>query len=129
MRSLLTICIASVWLISGLFFKLLNFIPRHKEIVGRILGEENALFMTKMIGLGEVFLAVLIILGFRSRQIAIIQIILIVLMNTLEITIAPDLLLFGRLNGLLALGFIMLIIYTEFTLNKKRRKPDYRFSS
>ena len=128
MRSLLTICIASVWLISGLFFKLLNFIPRHKEIVGRILGEENALFMTKMIGLGEVFLAVLIILGFRSRLLAIIQVILVVLMNTLEIFIAPDLLLFGRLNGVLALVFIMIIIYTEFFLIKKGTKSGYRFS-
>ena len=129
MRSLLTICIASVWLISGLFFKLLNFIPRHKEIVGRILGEENSLFMTKMIGLGEVFLAVLIILGFRSRTMAIIQIMLVVLMNTIEIALAPDLLLFGRLNGLLALVFIMIIVYAEFFLNKKGTKSGYRFSS
>jgi uncharacterized membrane protein YphA (DoxX/SURF4 family) len=129
MRSLLTIFIASVWLINGLFLKLLNFAPRHKEIVGSILGEENALFLTKMIGLGEVFLAVLIILGFRSRLMAIIQIILVVVMNTLEIIIVPDLLLFGRLNGVIALGFIMLIIYTEFSLNKKGRKQDYRFSS
>ena len=129
MRSLLTICIASVWLINGLFFKLLDFVPRHKEIVGRILGDEHALFMTKMIGLGEVFLAVLIIFGFRSRLMAIIQIILVVLMNSLEIIMAPELLLFGRLNGVAALGFIMMIIYTEFSLNKKTTNSGYRFSS
>lgn len=129
MRSLLTICIASVWLINGLYCKLLDFVPRHKEIVGRILGDQHALYTTKMIGLGEVFLAVLIIFGFRSRILAIIQIILVVFMNTLEIIVAPDLLLFGRLNGVLALVFIMIIIYTEFYLNKKGSKHGYRFSS
>ena len=129
MRSLLTICIASVWLINGLYCKLLDFVPRHKEIVGRILGDQHALYMTKMIGLGEVFLAVLIIFGFRSRQLAIIQIFLVVLMNSLEIILAPDLLLFGRLNGVLALVFIMLIIYAEFYLNKKSTKSGYRFTS
>jgi hypothetical protein len=112
-----------------LYCKLLDFVPRHKEIVGRILGDQHALYMTKMIGLGEVFLAVLIIFGFRSRLLAIIQIILVVLMNTLEIILAPDLLLFGRLNGVFALVFIMLIIYTEFYLNKKSTKSGYRFTS
>jgi len=36
--SLLKYFIALIWLINGLFCKLLNFVPRHEEIVKRILG-------------------------------------------------------------------------------------------
>jgi uncharacterized membrane protein YphA (DoxX/SURF4 family) len=129
MRALLTIFIASIWLVNGLFCKLLDYVPRQQEIIARILGNEYAPFLTNMIGLGEVFIAILIILGYHSRQIAILQVFLIALMNLVEISLAPDLLMFGKLNGLLALAFILVILYNEFYLAKKSPGSGYRFNS
>jgi hypothetical protein len=127
MRNVPVFFIASVWLINGLFCKLLHMVPRHQQIVARILGTEYAPFLTKMIGLGEVFLAMVIITGFRSRQIAWLQVLLIAVMNLIEIIKAPDLLLFGRLNGLLALAFIIFILY--FSSHKTDKSSRYELTS
>jgi hypothetical protein len=42
--------IAAAWLVNGLFCKVLNFVPRHEEIVRRILGDEYSVFLTKASG-------------------------------------------------------------------------------
>src|ERR1041384_462698 len=100
--TILNFAIGLVWLINGLFCKLLNFVPRHQEIVGRILGNEHAFLLTKLIGASEVLMFVWIISRIKSKWCAIVQIVVIAAMNTIEFILAPDLLLFGKINSLVA---------------------------
>ncbi|MCJ0742997.1 DoxX-like family protein [Pedobacter montanisoli] len=111
--------ISIVWLTNGLFCKVLNLIPRHEQIVGRILGNDFSRPLTILIGSSEIIMAFWILIRFKSRINAIIQIVIIGIMNIIEFMIAPDLLLWGRLNIIYALIFMGLIYYNEFILNKK----------
>ncbi len=115
----LTWLIASVWLTNGLLCKVLNLVPRHEQIVARILGEEYAPVLIKLIGVAEITMSVWIISGIKKRLNAIMQIAIIATMNTLEFLLAPDLLLWGKANAAFALLFIFIIYYNEFHLNKK----------
>ena len=112
------IILALVWLANGLFCKVLNLVPRHQEIVARILGNEHAFLFTKLIGIGEILMATWVISRIKPRFCAIVQIILILVMNGIEIFLAPDLLLWGRLNFVFALLFIVLIGWMEFGYRK-----------
>lgn len=118
MHKLLTFFIAVVWLINGLFCKLLNLVPRHQLIVSRLLGEEHAVFFTKAIGVAELLMMVWILSSVQSRWCAITQIFVIALMNVIEFALVPDLLLFGRRNALFAFLLVALIYYNEFILAK-----------
>lgn len=118
-HQILTLLIASVWLANGLLCKVLNLVPRHEQIVGRILGAEYSRPLTILIGISEVLMAIWIFTKYRSKLNAFVQIIVIATMNMLEFILVPDLLLWGRLNAVFALMFIVLIYYTEFVLNKK----------
>lgn len=111
--------IASVWLTNGLFCKVLNLVPRHHEIVARILGDGDARLWTLLIGSAEVGMAIWILSGIMTSLNAAAQIVIIFVMNTLEFTLVPDLLLWGRLNALFAFLFMLLIFYNEFYLRKK----------
>ena len=115
----LTLLISVVWLANGLFCKVLNLVPRHEQIVARILGEDYSRPLTILIGLSEVLMAVWVLSKFKSKLNAITQILVVATMNTLEFILVPDLLLWGRLNSLFALLFISLVYYNEFVLNKK----------
>ncbi len=115
----LTLIISVVWLANGLFCKVLNLVPRHEQIVARILGEDYSRPLTTLIGLSEVVMAVWVLSKFKSKFNAIAQILVVAVMNTLEFILVPDLLLWGRLNSLFALLFIGLVYYNEFVLNKK----------
>lgn len=106
--------IASVWFVNGLVCKVLNLVPRHQEIVTRILGTENTRVFTNLIGLSETAMAFWILSGFKTRINAITQMIIIAVMNALEFTLASDLLLWGRWNALFAFLFILLILFNEF---------------
>lgn len=116
---IVTYFIAGVWLVNGLFCKVLNLVPRHQEIVARILGEEHAGFFTKAIGFSEIAMAVWILSGISTRLNAITQITIIAVMNVIEFMIAPDLLLWGRWNLVFASLFILLIYVNEFHLRNK----------
>ncbi|MEN7548591.1 DoxX-like family protein [Rapidithrix thailandica] len=118
-HKLLTFSIALVWFINGFYCKILNLVPRHQQIVAHILGNENADIFTKMIGTSEVFMVVWIISRTYSRINAITQILIVVVMNILELIIAPDLLLWGKFNLLFALLFCILVYFNEFILNRK----------
>jgi hypothetical protein len=118
-RNILAYCIAAVWLINGLYCKVLNMVPRHEQIVTRILGNQYAEIYTKLIGMAEILMALWIISGIQSRLNAIMQILIIITMNMLEFILVPDLLLWGRLNLLFALFFCALIYWNEFLLHKK----------
>jgi uncharacterized membrane protein YphA (DoxX/SURF4 family) len=111
--------ISLVWLINGLVCKVINLVPRHEQIVSRILGNNHSRLLTILIGLSEIVMAVWILSGFKKRFCVITQIIVIGTMNTLEYFLVPDLLLWGRLNSLYALLFILLIYFNEFIFNTK----------
>jgi hypothetical protein len=119
LNKLLNYCIAAVWLANGLFCKVLNLVPRHQQIVGRILGEQYSAVFTKVIGVAETAMAIWIISGIWSRINAITQIAVIAIMNVLEFILVPDLLLWGRLNLLFASVFILVIWYNSFYLRLK----------
>lgn len=110
--------IALVWLVNGLVCKVFGLVPRHQQIVARILGDDYAWFLTKAIGIGEVFIVVWILSGIRSRACAVAQIALVATMNVIEFFLAPDMLLFGRFNSMIALVFIVTVFVNEFALNE-----------
>ncbi|RZK38340.1 MAG: hypothetical protein EOO90_22650 [Pedobacter sp.] len=116
----ITILIALVWLVNGLFCKILSFAPRHHEIVARILGERIAPSLTLVIGFLEVGMFVWILTRVKSKICSILQILIIGIMNILEFFLAPDLLLFGKLNIVFASMFIVLIFFNEFYLREKQ---------
>lgn len=115
----LTCFIVMVWLINGLLCKVLNLVPRHQEIVARILGNNHSRLLTLLIGLSEMIMAIWILSGILTRLNAITQILVIATMNTLEFILVPDLLLWGKANAVFAFIFILLIYYNEFHLNKE----------
>lgn len=108
-----------VWIINGLFCKILNLEPRHQEIVGEILGNEYSQIFTIIIGFFEVLMAVWIVLQLFPNFNAILQIIIIATMNIIEFSVVPDLLLWGKFNIIFAGFFIALIYYKEFILKKE----------
>jgi uncharacterized membrane protein YphA (DoxX/SURF4 family) len=116
-HQILTYLIATVWLINGLICKVLNLVPRHEQIVGSILGEQHAHIFTTLIGFAEIAMAVWVLLGIFSRFNAIAQIVIVLVMNVIEFTLVPDLLLWGKMNILFAALFALLVYYNEFHLN------------
>lgn len=118
-QKLLNYFIAAVWMANGLFCKILNLVPRHQQIVARILGDDYARPMTLLIGFAEAAMAIWILTGKWSRVNALTQILVIAAMNALEFVLVPDLLLWGKTNAIFAFMFILLIYYNEFYLHKK----------
>ena len=116
---ILTFCIATVWILNGLFCKILNLVPRHEQIVAQILGGDYSRELTILIGLSEILMAIWVLSKFKTRLNAITQITIVGLMNFLEFILVPDLLLWGKLNSLFAFLFILVIYFNEFYWNKK----------
>ncbi|MFT4092652.1 MAG: DoxX-like family protein [Niabella sp.] len=117
-RLFLKYFIATIWFINGFLFKVLNLVPRHQEIVSRILGVAHAHLYTIIIGIGEVCMGIWIIQGDLPKLNALMQIIIIALYNILEYYMAPDLLLFGYYNYAVAAVFMLIIFYYGFILRK-----------
>lgn len=111
--------IATVWITNGLFCKVLNLVPRHQEIVVRILGNEHARLLTLLIGVAEIGMAAWTLSGTRKRLNVVTQIFVIATMNSVEFFLVPDLLLWGRANAIFAFVFIVLIYCNEFHVTKK----------
>lgn len=111
--------IATVWIANGLFCKVLNFVPRHEQIVARILGEDFSRPLTILIGISEIGMAIWFLSGIKSRLNTIAQIGIVATMNILEFILVPDLLLWGKLNSMFALLFIFVVYFNHFHLNKK----------
>jgi hypothetical protein len=103
------ILIGSVWVFHGLYSKILNGIPRHRLIVGKILGQRNANLATKSIGLLEVLLGIWAFTAWQPIACAAIQTCAIVAMNTLEICLAGELLISALGMVILNLGFLGLV--------------------
>lgn len=113
---ILTYVIAFVWMANGLFCKVLNLVPRHQEIVARILGDDDARSLTFLIGISEVIMAIWILSGYKSKWNAWTQIFIVALMNTLEFILVPDILLWGKFNAVFAFMFILVVYFNEFKL-------------
>ncbi len=112
-QTALTVSIVLVWLINGLFCKVIHLVPRHQLIVSRIVGEEYSFLFTKTIGVLEILMAAWIVSGVKPKLCIITQIVVIAIMNLIEFLVVPDLLLFGRLNSIVAVFFILLIALNE----------------
>ncbi len=110
------VAIALVWVLNGLVCKVLDFVPRHQEIVGIILGEAWASELTLLIGLSETALAMVILTRWQSRLVTFLQIGLVMVMNVMEFFLVSDLLLWGRLNLVFAVFFSAYLYFHEFYL-------------
>ena len=102
---------------------MLNLVPRHEQIVSRILGSEYAGSFTKTIGISEILMAAWILSGIKSRFSSIAQMIVVAMMNILEFFLVPDLLLWGKWNILFAFLFILTVYCNEFIIKKKELQP------
>lgn len=124
-HSILNVFIALVWLLNGLYCKVLNFVPRHQEIVSEILEANYAREFTLAIGVSEILMAIWILIGFKSRINAILQIGVVATMNVLEFILVPDLLLWGKMNSFFAFLFICIVFINEFVLKSKSTKNEF----
>lgn len=111
--------IALVWLANGLFCKVLGLVPRHEQIVARILTAAYSHTFTVLIGLSEIVMAIWILSSFKTKLNAIVQIVIVATMNIIEFILAPDLLLWGKFNSLFAFMFILVVFINGFYFNKK----------
>ncbi len=112
----LTAVFVAVWLVNGFYCKIMGMVPRHEQIVGRVLGEEYASVLTLLIGISELLMAAWLASGFLRRMSALAQIILVLTMNIIEFAFASDLLLWGRLNAAFAAFFAGLVAFNAFYL-------------
>ncbi|MEO7918163.1 MAG: DoxX-like family protein [Thermoanaerobaculia bacterium] len=85
--------IASIWLFHGVYGKLLGGIPRHQQIVARVVGASLAGAATRTIGLAEIVIALWFLTGKKPRWCAAAQTMMLAGMNAFELTHANDLLL------------------------------------
>ena len=109
---------AAVWLVNGVWCKIFDGVPRHRAIVARILGDDHSLALTRIIGAGEVVMAVWILSGIRWKWSCAAQIAAVLLMNLIEFFAVPDLLLFGRFNSIVALAYVSLVAWAGFRPGK-----------
>jgi hypothetical protein len=105
------IFLGSVWVFHGLYSKILNGIPRHRLIVGKILGAKTASVATNTIGTLELLLGLWTFTGWQPLKCAVVQTTAIVAMNSLEIFLARELLISAVGMVILNLGFLSLVWY------------------
>jgi hypothetical protein len=103
------IVIGAVWVFHGLYSKILNGIPRHRLIVGKILGVAQAPAATRAIGAMEFLLGLWAFSGWQPIWCASIQTVAIVAMNALEILLARELLISALGMLVLNCGFLSLV--------------------
>lgn len=108
--------VAAVWVGNGLFCKVLNLVPRHEQIVARILGNSYSKPLNVAIGFAEIGMAIWILSGIKARLNTVLQILIVATMNVLEFFLTPDLLLWGKFNSIFACLFILVLYFNEFHL-------------
>lgn len=109
MLTVAQVLIGCVWIFHGLYSKLLRGIPRHREIVARVLGDRHADLATNAIGLAEITLGIWALTGWQRVPCAAVQTLAIVSMNALEIALAADLLISAIGMLVLNAGFLAVI--------------------
>lgn len=121
-NNIITYLISAVWLVNGLFCKVLNMVPRHQEIVARILSNTYAPELIMFIGFAEVLMVIWILSGFQFKLNAITQIVIVLIMNSIEFYFASDVLLWGGFNFVFAVLFVSLVYYNAFFIHKTKDK-------
>ncbi len=111
-----------VWFVNGIYCKILDQVPRHQEIVKKIINEEYSGELTLIIGLLEVVMVVWILSNYKSRLNVIIQITVVMIMNIVELLFVRDLLLWGKYNVVFAILFTVILYINEFQLKSKLTK-------
>jgi uncharacterized membrane protein YphA (DoxX/SURF4 family) len=106
--------IGGIWIFHGLYSKLLRGIPRHRQIVARVLGEKHADLATNLIGFAEVVLGVWTLTGWHRVPCAAVQTLALISMNALEVALAVDLLISAI--GMLALNAAFLVVIWNWAL-------------
>lgn len=109
--NIIRLLVAFIWLANGIYCKLLMQVPRHRDIVARILGVQHADIITRLIGLSEVLMAIWVLSRLRPALCTISQVVIILTMNLMEFTLARDLLLFGPVNLVLACVLSAFIVF------------------
>lgn len=117
-----TLGIALVWLVNGLVCKLWHLVPRHEAIVARILGDAQAVWLTRSIGVLEIGMAVWVLSRRWPRWCAAVQIGTVLTMNLLERVLAVDLLLWGRLNMVFAVLFAGVVYVHGYILSSSVKR-------
>ena len=120
LHKILNYGIAVVWISNGLVCKLLDKVPRHQQIVAEIVGRSYSKNLIVLIGVAEIFMALWVLSGYKSKWNAYIQIAVVLAMNAIEFLVVPDLLLWGKFNALFAVLFCSLVYYNEFYLKPKK---------
>jgi len=87
------LAIALVWVVFGLVFKALGAVPRHRQIVARVVGEYRAQAVTSLVAIGEIGLGLWMLYGRYLPFCIGIQTLVVATMNALELRYARDLLL------------------------------------
>ena len=118
-NKILSFLIASVWLINGLYCKILNQVPRHETIVASIFNNEYSRQIIILIGFLEVCLSIWLFTKYKQKLATILQIFLVLLMNIIEFILAKELLLWREYNIVFALIFITIVYLNGFYFNKK----------
>lgn len=118
MKNNIKIVTALVWLINGLYCKILNLVPRHETIVSEILGSRFSTEITITIGVLEVIMCAWILSNTTPRLNGIVQISIILLMNIIEFIYIPNLLLWGKLNIIFSIVFTAIIYVNTFIMKE-----------
>ena len=102
--------VASVWLIHGLYNKLLHGSPRHLQIVQSVpgLAGRAGVWMLTAVGIFEVATAVWVVLGLAPLLCAAVQTVVLLAMNVVELRFARRLLLWPA--GLVPLNLAFLAL-------------------
>jgi hypothetical protein len=103
--------VAAVWLINGVWCKVLNQVPRHESIVKKLIAPVYYREFTIAIGISETLLALWLLSGLYRRFNYMLQIVLIVSMNMIEYIFAKELLLFGHYNLMIAIAFTICLYW------------------
>ena len=105
-----TFMVAAVWLVHGLFNKLLHFSPRHLQIVQSVpglAGSRGELVLTA-VGMCEVAIAVWVVSGWAATVCAAVQTVFLLSMNIVELSVARSLLLWPA--GLVPINLAFLAV-------------------
>jgi uncharacterized protein YqjF (DUF2071 family)/uncharacterized membrane protein YphA (DoxX/SURF4 family) len=105
-----TLFVAAVWLLHGLFNKLLHGSPRHLQIVQSVPGLSGAAgqHVLTLVGLLEVGIAFWVLSGWAAHCCAAVQTAVLLSMNAIELTVARPLLLWPA--GLIPVNLVFLAI-------------------
>ena len=119
----LQLATALVWLLFGMWFKVLGMVPRHRLIAAVILGEAVATPVIILVGMAEIAIALWIVSGIYPRVCAIVQSIAITTMNALELSIARELLLAPALMVVANTIFLVVVWYCALKIPTTQPEP------